>query len=336
MKVLAMAFAMALSFPCMAQTGYQMSPEVCQGFARERLMDTRSYMSADFNYQQHNEMVCRNTQRDTDTKFGLASSFSAIVNYVPIQGAGSLDMAHKKSYVDNYCKHIETMSQDEKRVAFSSQQFSSNMRDTTNACLDVVKEVLLQRGGIFAYASPNNSQLTEFLVSVEVRPNPTTDVELTGYSGSNTTCKYQGNPVQPMKLNLNGPTLFLCQKPHDEGTYLTIHTSKMADSQVRLPGQSDMKILALQSQMDSLSNLLAQQANRKVELADCDYPTGSPYTFVGRAWGVEGLTNMWNNLDQKLKADCPVGQVIVGAESGHHNTPEDRQFRYKCCTVRLN
>lgn len=335
MKVLAMALAMAVSFPCMAQSSYQMSPEVCQGFARERLMDTKNYMSSEFNYQQHHEMVCRNTQRDTDTKFGLASSFSAIVNFVPMQGAGSMDFSKKKSYVDEYCKHIESMSQDEKKVAFSSQQFSDNMRDTTNACLDVVKDVLLQRGGIFAYASPNNTQLTEFLVSVEVRPNPQVDIDLTGYSGSDTTCTFQGKPLEPMKLNLNGPTLFLCRKPQDEGTYLTLHTSKMADFAVRLPGQEDKKILAMQSQMDSLSNLVAQQANRQVELADCDYPTGSPYTFVGVAWGVEGITNMWNNLDQKMQVDCPTGQVMIGVQSGHFNPAEDRQFRYKCCTVRL-
>lgn len=335
MKRILIGTVLCVSLSAFAQSSDGLSPEVCKGFADNRLMDTESYMSTDFNYRQHHEMVCRNTQRNTDTKFSMAGSMSSIVDFVPTTLGGALDFSRKKDYVDNYCRHIESLSEDHRRVAFSSQQFSANMRDTTAQCLDVVRDALLRRGAVFAYAKPNNTSLTEYLVSVEVRPNPRQMVELRGISAVNTSCTYGGRPLQiPMTLNLDGPTQFMCSKPHDEGTYLSIHTASMGDAEVRLPGRADMKFLEIESQIESLRSLVAAEARKEVVVENCEFPIGGPYTFSGQGH-LHGLSNLWNHLDGELLADCPVGQVMVGVHSHHWNGIEDRQFRFKCCSVTL-
>ncbi|GAB3335364.1 hypothetical protein [Marilutibacter aestuarii] len=313
-----------------------LSPEVCQGFAREPLMDSRSFMAAAYNYQQHMEMVCRNTSKGTEAKFGLASSFSTIVNYVPVSGSGSADLAYKKSYVDGYCRHIEGMSEESRRVAFSSQEFSANMKETTQSCLEIVKAAALDRARIFAYAEPNNSQLTSYVVTVDVKPSPRQEVELTGYSSNGAVCSFRGQPVEKMELNLDGSTMFVCNKLGDEGTSLVLHTAKMGDVSVRLPGQTDAKIETMQVQIDSLSNMLRHQAEREVILSNCEFPTGDAYNVTNIGWNLPSYNNMWNKMDHPVNADCPSGKVIIGVNSAHRNEYEDRQWRYKCCTVELS
>jgi hypothetical protein len=342
MKELWAAGAMAIALPCFAQSGLSLTPDVCKVFSREQLMDTSQFMSWEFKYNQHHEMVCRNTQQDTETKFNMASSFSAVVNYVPLGGSGALDFSRKKAEIENYCRYIEKLSQDEKRVAFSSTSFGNNMAAVTTACLDVIREGIKNSHGILAYSSPNNSTLTEFMVTIEPKPRREMgDVSITGYTAtSNTLCYSNGKalslPMQPIKLSLDAQNTFLCSKPGTDGTYITFHTSSMGDTdKLWLPGQNDTKLMSVQSQIDSLTSLLAVQSSRKIVLEDCDYPTGAPYDQIGVAWGMEGKTNVWNRLDKHFEASCPAGKTIVGLDSGHHNSYEDRQFRFKCCSVVL-
>lgn len=305
-------------------------------------MDTGRYMSWEFKYNQHREMVCRNTQQDTETKFDMASSFSGVVNYTPMSAAGSLGLSRKKEEVDQYCKHIDRLSHDEKRIAFSSTAFSDNMAAVTNACLDVIKESVRSNNGMLAYSSPNNSTLTEFMITIFPKPvREKGDVSITGYTAtSSTTCYSNGRslvlPMEPIKLALDAQNTFLCSKPGTEGTYITFHTTNMGDTEkLWLPGQNDAKLLSVQAQIDSLGSLLTAQSSKKISLEACEYPTGAPYDKIGNAWGMEGKTNVWNRLDHHFEASCPAEKVIVGVDSGHHNTPEDRQFRFMCCSVVL-
>ena len=101
MKGIVLGAVLCVSLSAYAQSIDGLSPEVCKGFADNRLMDTESYMSTDFNYRQHHEMVCRNTQRNTDTKFSMAGSMSSIVDFVPTSLGGALDFSRKKDYVDD-------------------------------------------------------------------------------------------------------------------------------------------------------------------------------------------------------------------------------------------
>src|SRR5690606_9302134 len=98
--------------------------------------------------------------------------------------------------------------------------------------------------------------------------------------------------------------------------------------------RADMKLLEIESQIESLRSLVAAEARKEVVVDDCEFPTGEPYTFSGQGH-LHGLSNLWNHLDGLLLADCPVGQVMVGVHSHHWNGIEDRQFRFKCCSVTL-
>jgi hypothetical protein len=315
----------------------QMTPQMCSTFATDRVMDTRNYMSAEYNYNRTYNMLCRSSESNNDTRFNLAASVTNFIGGVAAPVSGALDFSSKRSYADNVCKQLEKMSEEQRRVAFASQSYSDNMRDATLACLNVVRDMALQRTGLFAYAAPDNSHLTEYVVTFEAKPNPIRPISLKAVGGDNIRCKY-ANQEQflPLEVNVNGPLVFHCEKHTDEGSTISFHTEEMGDTHVRLPGKSDMAIVALQARVDALSRLQAMQAERRVILDECDFPAGSPYNIVGIGWGVESITNMWNRMDHPVKADCPAGQVVVGIHSGHHNGYEDRQFRYKCCTVKLS
>lgn len=76
MRLLLIAVAFAVSFECHAQGGSNVSLEMCGAFSNSNIIDKKDYMSADYKYQQHYDMVCRSTQNDTDKKFNWAGTFA--------------------------------------------------------------------------------------------------------------------------------------------------------------------------------------------------------------------------------------------------------------------
>ncbi|XP_046350165.2 hemagglutinin/amebocyte aggregation factor-like [Haliotis rufescens] len=51
------------------------------------------------------------------------------------------------------------------------------------------------------------------------------------------------------------------------------------------------------------------------------------------AWSPSQSDSYANNYDELLLFQCPDQGVITGIDSRHSNSREDRQFKFRCCTI---
>lgn len=334
MRFLMFAFLLATSGSVFGQTGLSVDLATCQGFARDNLFDTKGMTSWDYRYASHVDTVCRNTAESTNTKLGLASSFASLTSFSPISFSG--DYARNKETLDKYCKHISDLSVEEKRTFFSSRTFGDAMAGVANSCISVVRDSITSRGMVFAYAAPNNPELTEFYVTLEARPSPANTVKLVGLNGTNTRCVRNGAPMnfsEPIEIPNYSPFSFICEKYGSSGTSLSFNTSNMGSTNwVRLPGATDQELSAIRAEIDTLRGFIGATSNRKIYLTDCSFPTGPGYDNVTVGHD-GGLQNSWNQLDRRLRNDCPANQVMIGIDSDHWNSNDDRGFAFKCCKI---
>lgn len=326
MRLLSLAALFALAAPAYAQSALA-SLETCQGYANSNLFDTKGVMSYEMRYASHIDDTCSNTSVSTDSKFALA---------VPIAEKLSigLDASNKKESLDTYCRKIASLDTHEKNLHFSSKFFGDAMASTAKSCLDVVKSAIYARGGLSAYAIPNNSTLTSFHVTVSARPSPTSAVALVGINGDNVTCTDGGAPLAfPHQLVIDQDNTFVCSKPATRGTYLSFNTDVMGSTDaIHLPGTTESELAGLSARLDYMSHLITALSARKIVLTDCTFPEGPGYDNVVVGHNLT-IQHSWNKLDHPIQDDCPVNKVMFGLESDHRNGFEDRGFQFKCCSV---
>ncbi|MEC9283825.1 MAG: hypothetical protein VX642_14020 [Bdellovibrionota bacterium] len=73
----------------------------------------------------------------------------------------------------------------------------------------------------------------------------------------------------------------------------------------------------------------------KTKLTSCEEPTSKQYYNAGgRKYEYEAPT--YTTMKSYFKYECPTGKVLRGEESLHQNAPDDRKFRYQCCSMEID
>lgn len=97
-----------------------------------------------------------------------------------------------------------------------------------------------------------------------------------------------------------------------------------AQQAVDIADRQQSRITALEEQVRSqsqlLDTLLAKLGGAPIQLHSCS--DASELAWV-------------NNWDHPIDYVCPSGQVMVGMNSIHHNSYEDRRYRFACCSMRI-
>lgn len=75
--------------------------------------------------------------------------------------------------------------------------------------------------------------------------------------------------------------------------------------------------------------------NYKTKLVNCEEPTTKQsYQYGGRRYEYDAPT--YTSMKSYFKYECPAGKVLRGEESLHQHGPDDRKFRYQCCSMEID
>ena len=102
------------------------------------------------------------------------------------------------------------------------------------------------------------------------------------------------------------------------GGVVTVDTVSESFALAIYPRDSSIVAKAKDSSAAIIERVKQIVASSSVKLHNCSIPNDGAYV---------------NAFDQPVEFTCPADQVMVGESSYHNNEPEDRQYRFRCCSI---
>ena len=220
--------------------------------------DEHQKLSSRYRTQQYYNWACRSDFNSVQEMKQSSVSLGIPVEGlpVPLRLDAVFDSADFKQSLSEWCSTAWEQLADQATYEEFSRVVNQGMVSAYKTCIDAEKQTLLQKYGAFAYVTPQDDYLREFIVSLELRPPvPGQKLVIQSIEGSDFTCT-KGNVPFKTPFEVKGAfTLALtCTKLVDDSRVITFNTTPAGQSPpVKMPGLSEGKILEMEQRLTGIA-----------------------------------------------------------------------------------
>ncbi|AZD75382.1 hypothetical protein [Pseudomonas chlororaphis] len=250
-------------FASIAAAGGEFGQSCAQILAGDNIYDERRMMSGSYRIQQYYNWAC-------ESKFETASDMknAGMKLSIPLEGLpiplgldAVFSSANFKESLHQWCATAWSTLTDQVTRQEFSRVVDAGMVSAYKSCIDAEKDTLLQKFGVFAYAIPQNINLKDFLVKVELKAMDFNNPIITSIEGSDVDCTIGGKAVKNYKATSTSFTMN-CKKPSDNAASIAVNTDKLGTSPfVNLPGTTDGLIMEMDQRTKGLAQAILKDRN---------------------------------------------------------------------------
>jgi len=247
-------------FSAVSAAGGEFGKSCAQILTGDNVYDEHRILSGSYRIQQYYNWAC-------DSKFETASDMknAGVKLSIPLEDLPAplgldavFSSANFKESLHQWCATAWTTLADQAIRQEFSRVIDAGMVSAYKTCIDAEKDTILQQYGVFAYATPQNFNLNDFLVRVEFRAMDFNNPKITTIEGSDVKCTIGGQDVKDYTVTTTSLTMN-CKKPSDNSGSIAVNTDKLGTSPfINLPGKTDGLIMEMDQRTQGLAQLILQ------------------------------------------------------------------------------